>query len=145
MPSPSMGRNRELIQAQAWGFWVATKQAPRRAVRWEQARHEDGRVSLRGKNWVEVLPHDDHEREAERFHGADVELVGPSERLPYYPAASEPVCGWQEAAWIAAGGYCPRIRERQADGELEPFCRKHMTQLQGEEHHGGDSPGTDAG
>lgn len=130
--------NVQMLAEMRWGFWTRTKQ-DHRAVRWEDQRHEDGRQSFRGRNWVEVLPHDDQEREPDRFFGADIELAGPHERLTYYPAASEPVCGWQEAAWIAAGEFCPRVRERTAEGELEPFCRKHMRELQGEETHARDS------
>jgi hypothetical protein len=136
--------NEYMLDQMRWGFWIRTKQ-DHRAVRWEDQRHEDGRQSFRGRNWVEVLPHDDSGREPERFFGADVELAGPYQRLSYYPAHDEPVCGWQEAEWRAAGEYCPRVRERQADGELEPFCRKHMTELQGEETHDGNSPVSDPG
>lgn len=140
MPSPSMGRNRELLRAQAWGFWVVTKQEPRRAVHWIQAQHEDGRPSLRGRNWVEVLEHG-VTRDPETFHGADVELAGPHEWLTYYPAVDEPVCGWGRPR-LPDGSmqYCPRQREAE-----QPFCRKHMTELQGEETHDAVPPGADAG
>lgn len=131
----SMGANREMIRALKFGFWVREKKS-RRAVRWEAARHPDGRESLRGRNWVEVLPHGE-EREPERFFAADVELAGPHDYLTYYPAADEPVCGWSEKP----GEFCPRVRERAADGNLEPFCRKHQTHIQGEEPHGEDQSG----
>lgn len=138
----SMGRNRDMVKAQAWGFWIATKAAPRRAVRWERVQHEDGRNSMRGRNWVEVLEHGST-RTPERFHGADVEMVGPHEWLTYYPAVNEPVCGWGRPH-LPDGGmqYCPRQRQ-----EGQAFCKRHMTELnssEGEEEHG-ERQGTEAG
>ena len=129
----AMGRNNDLLNQIKFGFWVRTKQAPYRAVRWERTFHDDGRETLRGRNWVEVLPHGEEERTPARFFAADVELAGPHDRLTYYPAANEPVCGWQEASWIESGEFCPRMREAAADGELEAFCRRHMTELTGSE------------
>lgn len=127
----AMGKNVDMIRAQKFGFWVRTKQAPYRAVRWEVQRHEDGRESLRGRGWVEVLAHGE-DREPQRFFAADVELAGPHEWLSYYPAASEPICGWGRPR-LPEGDtqFCPRQRENAADGQLEPFCRRHMTELLG--------------
>lgn len=132
----SMGRNRELIRAMKFGFWVGTKLMPRRAVRWESATRDDGRATLRGRNWVEVLPIGER-RSAERFFAADVELVGPSEWLDYYPAADEPICGWGRPR-LPDGRiqHCPRSRE-----DDQAFCRRHMTELtssEGEEEHAGE-------
>lgn len=136
MPESVGPANRELIRAQAFGFWVVTKQNPRRAVRWEEARHEDGRVSTRGRNWVEVLEHGTT-REPERFYKADVELAGPHEWLTYYPAVNEPVCGWGKPR-LPDGSmqYCPRQREQD-----QPFCRRHMTELEGSEREEPHAPG----
>lgn len=122
--APSMGKNADLIRAQRFGFWIATKLAPRRAVRWEATRLEDGRETLRGRNWVEVLPHGE-KRVPLRFFAAEVEHVGPHEWLTYYPAVDEPVCGWGRPR-LPEGEmqYCPRIRE-----EDDPFCRMHMSEL----------------
>lgn len=133
--APSMGRNADMIRNMKFGFWVGTRQAPRRAVKWEPTRLEDGRETLRGKNWVEVMEHGES-REPERFHGADVENVGPHEWLTYYPAVNEPVCGWMESE----GQYCPRPRAVTSDA-VQPFCRRHEDQLQGEEEHGGEEQG----
>lgn len=119
--------NKRLLDQMAYGFWVRTKQAPHRAVRWAPQRHDDGRESFRGKGWTEVLEHGE-DREPEQFYGADVELVGPHEWLDYYPATNEPVCGWGRPR-LPKGEmqYCPRRRE-----EGEPWCRLHMHEL-GEE------------
>lgn len=121
--------NEQLLKAQAWGFWVRTKLAPHRAVRWEPQFHEDGRRSFRGQNWVEVLPQGT-DRIPERFFAADVERAGPHEWLTYYPHPQEPVCGWAREPGVAQ--YCPRLR-----GDEQPFCPKHMAELeapQGEEN-----------
>lgn len=140
MPPGTRGRNADLIRAQKYGFWVGTKLMPRRAVRWEDARHEDGRPSLRGRNWVEVLAHGETHT-PERFHAADVELVGPNEWLTYYPSAEDPVCGWGRPRLPhGAMQYCPRKRE-----EGDPFCRLHMTELtssEGEEEHARGNEGS---
>lgn len=134
MTSPtSMGRNRELIKAQSFGFWIGTKRAPRRAVRWENAQLEDGRASMRGRNWVEVLSHAEHgKREPERFFGADVEYIGPHEWLTYHPHVDEPVCGWGRPR-LPEGEmqYCPRVRQVTPAGQREAFCPAHMRELQG--------------
>lgn len=129
--SLSMGRNREMLNAQKLGFWIATKRGPRRAVRWEPAQHEDGRTTMRGRNWVEVREHGSIHT-AERFHGADVEMVGPHEWLTYYPAADEPICGWGRPR-LPEGDmqYCPRLRAQD-----QAFCARHMSELQGEETNG---------
>jgi hypothetical protein len=126
------GVNARLIQQQAYGFWVRTKQT-RRAVRWSAQLNDKGNVTYRGRNWVEVLEHG-AERPPERFYGADVELAGPHEWLDYYPSADEPVCGWQEVP--GSQQYCPRRREQD-----EPFCRKHMSELQGEDNHAREGEG----
>lgn len=120
--------NERLLEHQKWGFWVGTKALPRKAVRWDPQFHEDGRQKFRGCNWVEVLAHG-ATHTPETFYGADVEAVGPYERLTYYPAVDEPVCGWQEAEWMETGEYCPRVRERASDGSLEAFCRQHQAVL----------------
>lgn len=141
MPPGTRGRNADLIRAQKYGFWVGTKLMPRRAVRWEATVHEDGRTSLRGRNWVEVLEHGET-RQPERFHAADVELVGPSEWLTYYPGVEEPVCGWMDRP----GHYCPRARE-VTDGAVQPFCPRHEAELQGsegEEEHARGNEGSHA-
>lgn len=134
----------EMIRKQKYGFWVATKLAPRRAVRWDVgALHEDGRPKFRGRNWVEVLPHGST-RTPERFHAADVELVGPHEWLTYYPGAEEPVCGWGRPRLpLGEMQHCPQNRE-----EGDPFCRKHMAELarsEGEETHDHERSSADAG
>lgn len=136
-------RNLALTRAQKFGFWVGTKQTPRRAVRWEAARHEDGRESRRGRVWVEVLP-TGSSRAPQRFFAADVELVGPHEWLTYHPGADEPVCGWGRPR-LPDGGmqYCPKGRE-----EDQPFCRTHMAELEGsegEETHDNERSSADAG
>lgn len=130
MPKPM---TEQLIRAMRYGFWVRTKQDPVRQVRWEPQRHEDGRQSFRGRNWVEVLPHGER-RPPERFAAADVVLAGPSDALPYYPAADEPVCGWGRPG-LPDGQmhYCPRTREPN-----DPFCPQHTAELnssEGEEPH----------
>lgn len=140
--APSMGRNANLIGAQKFGFWVGTKRAPRRAVRWEATRLDDGRETLRGRNWVEVLPQGQN-RNPERFFASEVEMVGPDEWLTYFPALNEPVCGWGRPR-LPKGEmqYCPRT-VREADGQREAFCPRHMRELQapeGEENHGEDEP-----
>lgn len=147
--APAMGKNADLIQAQKYGFWIGTKRAPRKAVRWEPTRHEDGRETLRGRNWVEVLEHGSR-REPERFYGADVEAVGPSEWLTYYPAVNEPVCGWRELRDAGNGvreWYCPRVRV-VSEGAFQAFCARHETELsssEGEETHDHtDEPDADA-
>lgn len=136
--APSMGVNADMIRAQRLGFWVGTKRMPRRAVRWEPARHADGRESLRGRQWVEVLATGRERDTPERFFAADVELVGPSEWLTYHPATDEPVCGWGRPRLpTGAMQYCPRLR-READGQLEAFCPVHMRELnapEGEEEN----------
>lgn len=139
--APSTGRNADMIRAQKFGFWVGTKRTPRRAVRWEPTLLEDGRESLRGRNWVEVLAYGHERQEPERFFGADVELVGPAEWITYYPAVDEPICGWGRPR--LPGGdmqYCPRTR-RVAEGQLEAFCPAHMRELhalEGEEKNAGE-------
>lgn len=130
--SPSYNGNAELIRLQKYGFWIGTKQSPRRAVRWEAQTSPEGRQKFRGRNWVEVLEHG-VSREPERFFGADVEAVGPHELLAYYPAVDEPVCGWMSEP----GKYCPRPRE-VTDGAIQPFCRRHESELQGEESNAGE-------
>jgi len=132
-PSTGMGTSADLIRVQKYGFWIGTKSAPRRAVRWEPKERPDGRQTYRGRNWVEVLEHG-VSREPERFYGADVEAVGPHEWLTYYPAAGEPVCGWGRPR-LPDGGmqYCPRIRQ-----DDKPFCRMHETEIQGEESDAGE-------
>jgi len=130
-----------MLDAQRYGFWVRTKLNPRSAVRWEPQAHEDGRQSFRGQNWVEVLPHGE-DREPDRYFAADVELVGPHEYLHYYPAASEPVCGWM----TEPGKYCPRPRAVTTES-MQPFCAKHQAELtaEGEETNGsGEESGTGA-
>lgn len=131
----------KLLAVQAYGFWIRTKQAPFRAVRWEQQLREDGRQSFHGKRWIEILPHGE-DREPEHFYTADVEPVGPHEWLTYYPAVDEPICGWGRPR-LPEGQmqYCPRLRE--AD---EAFCRTHMAELS-EERNLSDSTecGTDSG
>lgn len=112
-----------MLDAQRWGFWVRTKLNPHSAVRWVGPKHEDGRQSYRGKNWVEVLPHGE-DREPDRYFAADVELVGPHEYLSYYPAVNEPVCGWM----VEQGKYCPRLREITSQA-IQPFCPKHQAEL----------------
>lgn len=144
MARTSNGRNVTLIEAQKWGFWVGTKQAPRRAVRWEETQHEDGRTTLRGRNWVEVLADGHGGDTPERFFGADVEMVGPHEWLTYRPTTDEPVCGWGRPR-LPDGvmQYCPRTR-RVAHGQTEAFCPAHMRELsapEGEEAHAGQEPG----
>lgn len=130
-----MGKNADLIRAQKFGFWIGTKRTPRRAVRWEPTRLEDGRESLRGRNWVEVRAIGS-EADPERFFAADVELVGPHEWLIYPPAVTEPVCGWGRPR-LPDGNmqYCPRIRLRHIseDGQWEAFCPTHMRELQAPE------------
>ncbi len=119
-----------LLQMRTYGFWIRTKLAPYRAVRWEDQAHGDGRQSFRGKNWVEVLPHGE-DREPEHFFTADVEPVGPHEWLSYYPGADEPVCGWGRPRLPdGAMQYCPRQRD-----EGQPFCDKHMMELLKEERN----------
>lgn len=138
--TPSGVENTRLIRQQQFGFWIGTKQAPRRAVRWEKTFKEDGRETLRGKNWVEILPHGES-RTPERFFAADVELIGPHEWLEYYPAVDEPVCGWGRPR-LPEGEmqYCPRTRE-----ESEPFCRTHMAELSEERNpHAASPPGPDS-
>ena len=118
-------RTEQLIDSYKWGFWVRTKVAPFRAVRWEPQKHKDGqRQSFRGRNWVEVIPHGE-DREPERFFAVDVEYAGPHEWLDYYPALNEPVCGWGRPR-LPAGDmqYCPRLREKD-----QPFCQKHLHEL----------------
>lgn len=140
MPSQgrtSHGKNSDLIEAQRWGFWVGTRRAPRRAVRWETTRLEDGRETRRGRNWVEILPHGST-REPERFFASDVEYVGPAEWLTYYPAVDEPICGWGRARPEGGMQYCPRSCRETDDGEREAFCPAHMRELsapEGEEQH----------
>jgi hypothetical protein len=112
-----------MLDSMRYGFWVRMKLHPFRAVRWEPDRHEDGRQTFRGKNWVEVLAHTE-DREPERFHAADVELAGPHEWMHYYPAANEPVCGWM----VEPGKYCPRSRAVTGDA-IQPFCPKHQAEL----------------
>ena len=123
MPRPMAEK---LINAMKYGFWVRTKQDPPRMVRWVPQTHEDGRQSLRGRNWVEVLPHGER-RVPERFNVADVELAGPHEWLAYYPAVHQPVCGWGRPRLPdGATVYCPRTRE-----ENNPFCNQHTAELTG--------------
>lgn len=132
----------KLLALYKYGFWVRTKNAPHRAVRWERQEREDGRESFHGKNWVEVRAHTDFDpRPAERYFTADVEYVGPNEWLDYYPAVDEPVCGWGRPR-LPDGGmqYCPRFRE-----EGEPFCRYHMTELNEERNLDGDDESGAAG
>jgi hypothetical protein len=121
----------KLLEMQRWGFWIRTKQTPPRAVRWDPQRHEDGRRSFRGANWVEVLPHG-VTREPERFFAADVEHAGPHEWMTYFPMVGEPICGWAKDS--TGRQFCPRRRE-----DDQPFCPKHMTELESstaEESHG---------
>jgi len=130
MPTEGKGVTPTLLQQMAYGFWVRSKQT-RRAVRWEPQRHKDGRQSFRGRGWVEVLEHG-ATRAPEKFHAADVELVGPHQWLDYYPGVDEPVCGWAKEP--GRNEFCPRQRH-----EGEPFCRRHMAELNdsaGEETHG---------
>lgn len=128
-----------LLQMQGYGFWVRTKTAPYRAVKWDPQRHEDGRQSFRGRNWVEVLPHGIH-RAPERFFTADVEAAGPHEWLSYYPPTTELICGWGDTTHTPVR-YCPRKRT-----QAEPFCRKHMAELTkvGEEDAGEEAQRPDA-
>lgn len=143
--TPSMGKNADMIRAMKFGFWIGTKRTPRRAVRWEPTRLEDGRETLRGRNWVEVLPVGS-KAVPERFFAADVEMIGPNEWLTYYPAVEEPICGWGRPR-LPDGvmQHCPRQR-REVEGQLEAFCPKHMTELQdgseGEEKHGAQESGS---
>lgn len=136
--APSMGKNADLIRAQKFGFWVGTKTSPRRAVRWKPTTLKDGRETLRGKNWVEVLPHGES-RTPERFFAADVELIGPHEWLDYYPGVDEPVCGWGSPRMPQNRmQYCPRLRE-----ETQPFCQRHTAELNEERNlNGAAQPGT---
>lgn len=149
-PSSGMGASADLIRLQKFGFWIGTKQTPRRAVRWEPKERPDGRQTYRGKNWVEVLEHG-VSREPERFYGADVEAVGPSEWLTYYPAVNEPICGWRELRDAGTGPqewYCPRIRPVNNES-VQPFCARHEAELNGSEgeetHDHTDEPGADSG
>jgi hypothetical protein len=131
---PNKDGTQKLIDMQRWGFWIRTKQTPHRAVRWETQRHEDGRESFRGRNWVEILPHGE-DRTPERFFTADVEYAGPYEWLSYYPDINTPLCGWGERREAhGAIQYCPRKRT-----EGQPFCPKHTLELVGEESHAGTS------
>lgn len=118
----------KLIDLYRYGFWVSTKQAPRRVVRWDAPLRDDGRASYHGKNWVEVLPHG-VSREPERFYTADVEYVSPAEWLDYYPGVTEPICGWGRPR-LPDGKmqYCPRLREAG-----EPWCAKHKHEMDTEE------------
>lgn len=127
----------KLVDLYKYGFWVRTKVAPFRAVTWEAPPREDGRRSFHGKNWIEVLPHGS-DREPETFHTADVETVGPSEWMDYYPTVESRVCGWGRPR-LPDGNmqYCPRLRE-----EGDPFCRYHVTELEEERNlDGEDQPG----
>lgn len=129
----------KLLDLYKYGFWVRTKNAPHRAVRWERQYHEDGRESFRGRNWIEVLPHGST-RDPEQYFTVDVEYVGPHEWMDYYPAVDEPVCGWGRPR-LPDGEmqYCPRLREPD-----EPFCRRHMTELDEERTPDGeDQPPAD--
>jgi len=120
----------KLLRLEAYGFWTRTKNAPYRAVQWEPQTHEDGRQSFRGRNWVEVLPHDDG-GESKRFLTSEVETVGPNEWLDYYPSTDSMICGWEW--WDKPGAYCPRKRE-----VVEPFCPKHMIELNEERNLSGE-------
>lgn len=128
----------KVLDLTRYGFWVRTKLAPFRAVRWEEQRHEDGRQSYRGKNWVEVLPHGE-DREPERFFTADVETAGPHEWLEYYPAVREPVCGWGQPRMPHGKTlFCPAARRGD-----DAFCPKHMAVLNEERNlDGAQEPGT---
>lgn len=128
---PSVNENARLVKQQKYGFWVRTKNAPHRAVRWEAPPRDDGSPSFRGRNWVEIREHG-ATHEPMRFYAKDVEVRGPHEWLTYYPEAGSPICGWGRPR-LPRGDmqYCPRVRE--AD---EPFCRAHMAELQGEEVDG---------
>lgn len=127
--------NFHLHQAQKFGFWIGTKREPRRAVRWQQTFREDGRRSLRGPNWIEIMPYDQYgKREPERFYAADVENVGPHEWLSYYPHPDEPVCGWgRPRPPEGVMQFCPRPRERGESGALLAFCPQHMGEFKREE------------
>lgn len=122
-----------LLEQIKFGFWVRTKVAPFRAVRFQALRHPDGRESRRGRVWVEVLEHG-VTREPGKFLTAEVELAGPHEWLDYYPAVNEPVCGWGRPR-LPDGEmqYCPRHRKEDA-----AFCRRHMEELEGSEGEGID-------
>lgn len=113
-----------LLDAERWGFWTRTKQAPFRAVIWDAPPREDGKRSFHGKGWVEVLAYGE-DREPKWFYTADVEAAGPHEWLEYYPDPTSPVCGWGRPR-LPEGGiqYCPRKRE-----EGQPFCQRHIHEL----------------
>lgn len=128
-----------MLRMARYGFWIRTKNAPYRAVKWVPVKHEDGRQSFRGRNWVEVLQHGDT-RDPETYYTADVEPAGPHEWLDYYPAVTEPTCGWGRPR-LPDGGmqYCPRTRD--AD---QPFCPTHMAEINEERNLSGeDESGAD--
>ena len=123
----------KLLDLERYGFWTRTKQPPYRRVRWEPQTHEDGRQSFRGQNWVEVLAYGE-DRDPMRFHTADVETENPSVWLTYYPAVTEPICGWGRPHLPdGAVKYCPRPRD--ADN---PFCPTHMAELNEERNLSGE-------
>lgn len=123
----------KLLDAERYGFWTRTKTAPYRAVVWEPQRHEDGRQSFRGRNWVEVLAHGE-DREPERYFTHEVETVGPHEWLTYYPEIKAPVCGWGRPR-LPDGvmQHCPR---RRRDGAA--FCPYHEAELTQERNISGE-------
>lgn len=133
-----------MLNALRYGAWIRTKTPPFRAVKWVPDEHPDGRATLRGRRWQEILRVGQAARgaEPERFFAEDVTTAGPMEYLEYPPAKDEPICGY----WMAYEGeaesgalvlfhadrYCPRPTK---PGTL---CPRHEAEFasmdQGEDH-----------
>lgn len=125
-------RNVRLLQAIKFGMWIRTVSPPYVAVKWVPETKEDGRTTLRGDRWQEIL-RVGSPRHPRHFRAQQVTWAPISEPLSYPPAVNEPICGFMLAAPPDAA-YCPRGSQ---EGKL---CPKHDAEVASCEDEGEEVP-----